>query len=363
MSSAAEKFAVMVANEIITSETTYCKILNQLSTEFAPLALREGVLTPYQSQCIGEVTATNNWLLSKLQATDPNDRLNQVAICIREWLDVVRPSVLQVYGAFIYEYSDITAKLRSNDVVKGKKVDGLDMDSCLVCPMSRIPRYTLLCQEVVSRVPPGSEWHTVLTKIRGLGNKLNKRAHQREEDAILSECQLSWSNFKVTLIDGKRRLIKFNTDRSLPAECILSKAKPRTQPCLLWLLTDMLVITKSEKSTLGNKWKVLLSVGFTNVYTRFIVESKGTFDQIHVCTRKGLQLEGLVTLTVPHNTVMTEWLEKAKHKAEMHFDWKPAAIVFLCSDQHRRTGIHSRVTAPTDIIIQIAQNLKLPLGI
>eukprot|EP00727_Mastigamoeba_balamuthi_P004419 m51a1_g13976 putative pleckstrin domain-containing protein (983) ;mRNA; r:999259-1003482 len=123
-------------------------------------------------------------------------------------------------------------------------VGGLPIESYLVVPVQRIPRYVLLLQEMLKATPadhPDVELLTAaIVTIKALADYINERKRVSENQDKLVETRSKWKKYKGDLLSNPDRLFL----REIPVSNGWSKV-------VLWLFNDIAVVTSSERSLTG----------------------------------------------------------------------------------------------------------------
>jgi len=224
---------------------------------------------------VDSIISVNSELLSRLDERMANWSNNQL---LGDIFEEITP-YLKVYIQFVNNYDNVQAVLEKNmkkpafahSLEKAKKnpeARHLDIQSYLIMPVQRVPRYALLLRDLLKKTP---RWHRDYASIKRAQNAVSKVAEtinedKREEESMRKVRSISelLGHKCEDLVQPQRRFVHQGT---LIADSLFFCApgdKELTQPyeCHLFLFNDLLVIatkphqmmaTTLVKSVLGGE--------------------------------------------------------------------------------------------------------------
>eukprot|EP01105_Mastigella_eilhardi_P002495 TRINITY_DN1311_c0_g2_i2.p1 TRINITY_DN1311_c0_g2~~TRINITY_DN1311_c0_g2_i2.p1 ORF type:complete len:684 (+),score=248.12 TRINITY_DN1311_c0_g2_i2:79-2130(+) len=125
---------------------------------------------------------------------------------------------------------------------------GLALESLLITPVQRIPRYVLLLTDMLRSTPICHPDHGLLTRalasFKELADYINERKHDAENIEQLCELQKRFSGFSGDLAQAPKRTFVGDL-----GPLVINK-----KPSHLWLFSDIALITKAEPKR-GGQYK------------------------------------------------------------------------------------------------------------
>eukprot|EP00727_Mastigamoeba_balamuthi_P013387 m51a1_g8671 putative domain containing protein (752) ;mRNA; f:125282-128863 len=239
-----------VAYEILESERSYLHQLNILTTVFLGQMRSMGFDSTLLFNIFSNAEVIRNChekLFDKLRkrvgSWDDDSVMADIFLNEANWI--------KLYKYYINNYTvsvNAVKKLRDNSalfkawakrVERTPELGGLDLNSFLVTPVQRIPRYVLLLQDMCKWTP---EWHPdkqlpdALAYIKELADYINERKRESEKVQELQNIQSRIVGFHgdLTLMPGRMFLKE--------ATLIVDRAK-----CHAFVFSDIVIITKAEK--------------------------------------------------------------------------------------------------------------------
>jgi hypothetical protein len=151
---------LMVINELISTEKTYVNRLFTTITVFIEPMRSANVLTPAeindQFGCWEIIASHHRDFLTQLTSTSP-DSIGSLMNSFCRGLTMYQPYLLIFEGALRKRAKLLVSNRRFNELVESARVnpicEGLSLESFLVLPVQRIPRYKLLLDEVKKCTP------------------------------------------------------------------------------------------------------------------------------------------------------------------------------------------------------------------
>ena len=151
---------LMVINELVSTEKTYVNRLFTTITVFIDPMRTANILTPAeindQFGCWEIIASHHRDFLAQLTSTSP-DAIGSLMNSFCRGLTMYQPYLLIFEGALRKRAKLLVSNHRFNELVEAARVnpacEGLSLESFLVLPVQRIPRYKMLLDEVKKCTP------------------------------------------------------------------------------------------------------------------------------------------------------------------------------------------------------------------
>eukprot|EP00602_Paraphysomonas_sp_CaronLab_P000051 CAMPEP_0185028450 /NCGR_PEP_ID=MMETSP1103-20130426/14168_1 /TAXON_ID=36769 /ORGANISM="Paraphysomonas bandaiensis, Strain Caron Lab Isolate" /LENGTH=652 /DNA_ID=CAMNT_0027562875 /DNA_START=12 /DNA_END=1970 /DNA_ORIENTATION=+ len=250
-----EKKRVLVIKEIISSETTYFNRL-QTTVDVFMIPFREkGILsnTEYDGQ-FGQLEMIRDMhkkLLSELNEAEGNGvnsiRVGKVFKDFSYFLKMYKQYLACFEGAIVRRAKLLTSNKKFADFLEKARSDprckGLTLDSLLIEPVQRVPRYRLLLEELLKYTPETNEDHQdiveALENVRDVAAKNNEAIRQQEGmDKVYQVMIQLDSRYSVNLLDKPSRM--FVRQGDLMKQCRRGRKEFR-----FWVFSDKLLYGES----------------------------------------------------------------------------------------------------------------------
>ncbi|XP_064610370.1 rho guanine nucleotide exchange factor 26-like isoform X2 [Liolophura sinensis] len=341
--------------EIITSEASYFKSLNVLintfvmSPELCGEISEKAVLTKQQKHLlfsnIGAVRDASEKFLADLEA-----RWNE-NVLISDISDIIIKHANENFDCYVKYCSNKTYQDRTySDLLKNNpsfkealirlqglpEVQGLPMASFFLLPMQRITRLPLLMDGVCRHRDQSHENHKEALQAQDALNKLVKKCNEgakrmeQTEQLCMIEKQLDFKIKKVPIVSASRHLVKEGeltrivTDSS--SKRPFGKNRPSKQSLYLFLLNDLLLVTKRKGD---NLFSVIDCTKRNSVHCEVIQSPenfpllpngapsgcKNLFLMVMLENHEGKQVELILSCNSPSDR--TRWMEAVTPKAHV----------------------------------------------
>ena len=213
----------LVAKEIFSTEQSYCKSLDLIVNEFhTPLCKQEQLISKQTLQCIfsniEDIRIINRELLEalerKMDQWTSQQELGTVFQKLVPFLKLYR-DYCENYDTAINRYQEKMKDKPFAQVIQGieqKVGGGLNLPALLIMPIQRIPRYRLLCSELLKYTPKDhtdyAPIQSALGKIEAVANYINDSIRDRQNIEKLKELQRKFSGNLPNLVKQGRVLKK-----------------------------------------------------------------------------------------------------------------------------------------------------------
>eukprot|EP01100_Stratorugosa_tubuloviscum_P006589 TRINITY_DN2829_c2_g5_i1.p1 TRINITY_DN2829_c2_g5~~TRINITY_DN2829_c2_g5_i1.p1 ORF type:complete len:509 (-),score=187.66 TRINITY_DN2829_c2_g5_i1:2-1528(-) len=250
----------MIANEILTTEKNFITNMQRLIDAFViPLSQDNSILNPEEIKILFSevrmILEVNKILYEKLQ------------ICIANWkvdstvgLDFIdKAPLLKCYSVYINNYDNAMSLLAKLDLKKSfqsflesKSLSTQELQSLLIQPIQRLPRYVLLLTEMKKYVPKHFFGQlntdskalleidtTALEKIREITLSINekKRLNEQQNELLILATKIEQS---ITyLIEPHRRIVGSHSGTAKFEDGSSFR-------CKIYLLSDQLLFLKKR---------------------------------------------------------------------------------------------------------------------
>jgi hypothetical protein len=205
-----KKERLEILREFITSERGYLELLTYLQTEYL-IPLKDSKLVQGEDQIenlfsnIEEIYLLNQQFLfaveTALTPLEPDAVIGRVLLDYAPYFQVYSIYVSnQDVANVVLEKLNKNSNVRKflNDPARMARANGLDIDSLLITPCQRIPRYELLLKTLLKHTPPDHQDHeilpAVLEEFSNLGKAVDNAASQGTEFAKLLGLEEKISN-------------------------------------------------------------------------------------------------------------------------------------------------------------------------
>eukprot|EP01104_Vermistella_antarctica_P016881 TRINITY_DN5862_c0_g2_i1.p1 TRINITY_DN5862_c0_g2~~TRINITY_DN5862_c0_g2_i1.p1 ORF type:complete len:947 (+),score=249.04 TRINITY_DN5862_c0_g2_i1:250-3090(+) len=272
-------FRNKVANEIYETEKHYVASLELLMEAFiSPLEQDDSLLPPH---CIRQTSGTLEILLNiaKMLLARIESRLSNW-VAEREMLgDVFLSEVvgaLKMYTTYVSTYTATNVTLQAERekskklqeflvTTRDAKAGGLDINSYLILPVQRVPRYALLLSEFLKYTPESHpDYNNIVNaqaEVKKVGDYVNEKQRTAEcmrEVLRIEKKILTPEGERVSIVRPHRKLVnkgkfkvvseislKPGTEKNISTIDLVCESRP----CQLYLLnTHLLVCTQIEKA-------------------------------------------------------------------------------------------------------------------
>eukprot|EP00762_Andalucia_godoyi_P007774 ANDGO_01746.mRNA.1 Guanine exchange factor for Rac 30 len=196
-------YCMHIVKEMKSTETTYVSCLSAALLKCAsPHPLNGDLMT---------LVSIHRPLLEsvqKISLDDQRNALEQIVAIFERNVDSLRLTI-----AYIQRYHAYQLQASSNNSSKGDDAASGELESLLITPVQRIPRYLLLFSELQKKFPHGKSFapvlqrlNVVLKKIKDIASYCNEK--QRDYENATSVMQLFKSLKLIRHFQPSRRLVK-----------------------------------------------------------------------------------------------------------------------------------------------------------
>lgn len=248
-----------LVKEIVSTEQTYVDSLEKLNTIIAPLLDPSYYIEEFNIIQDLQLINSNAGIIirySKLLLEDlvPRAESFSTTTCIGD-IFLILADYMKVYTQYIKVYEPFMSKfvqcMNKNKVLKEKmnQSEFLAFESCLICPVQRIPRYQLLIQDLLKVTPQEHpdypQLQQALKKVAEIGNFVNEMQKFYEGINRVLELhrlfgkQLTDGTGVTEFVRSHRRFLKDGALLFLEAEQLV--------PVRVYLLNDIFLIGKDSK--------------------------------------------------------------------------------------------------------------------
>eukprot|EP01080_Neovahlkampfia_damariscottae_P001839 gene1839-981_t len=250
-----------IVNELRSTEKSYVESLSKIRKLYMdPLVTTHaGIITTDQFKKIfGDVIEA---------MIDSEEFWKNVALNVGN-LFLEFASTFKMYQTYINNYDDQTDQVHRL-MAKNKKFSEFlqnaaltlenlkfrqkDLDSLLIVPIQRLPRYKLLTEDLLKNVEPESTGHIVLQgaieQIQMVTMACNEKKREIESDNAVKQLadDLKWPDLFIPdrTMEKELRSFSFVTyERDKP-----TTTKSKKNKCLFYILTDLVIIVKGKKAS------------------------------------------------------------------------------------------------------------------
>ncbi|EGC39499.1 hypothetical protein DICPUDRAFT_96538 [Dictyostelium purpureum] len=251
-----------VQQEILKTEEDYIKNLNLCITHYMiPLYEKELINKEQQKMIFSNIEIIYNF--GKTLLEDIRDRCGAKWTAYQKLSDLFLKisAFLKVYSSYVQNYDisiEVLKELRKSEKFKDAleeigdfpEINNFELDSFLILPVQRIPRYYLLLQDLVKHTWPEHPDQKPLAeaaeKIRNVANFLNERKRQMENIQKFSEIQANLVGKGIPeLITPSRQYIKQ----------INYNVQETKSDMVVFICNDCMIIGKPVKSLFSDSKK------------------------------------------------------------------------------------------------------------
>eukprot|EP00727_Mastigamoeba_balamuthi_P003006 m51a1_g12702 putative pleckstrin domain-containing protein (546) ;mRNA; f:1-2039 len=249
-----------IAAEIVDTEQTYVGHLNMIITKYlSPLRMLK-ISKADLFNVFSNVEVIRNChakflekLSERLENWSETTTMGDVFLNDTQWIKLYKyyinnydnaQETLQKCKDNCSEFRDYIESMDHTDAVEGKPLESL-----LIVPVQRIPRYVLLLQELVKTTPPSHRDTPLLNEaisfIKDLADYINEKKRVYENQNKLESIQKRWRKFPGDLLSSPGRSFV----KEIPVSSTWSKL-------ILWLFNDVVIATSGEATITGKyTWK------------------------------------------------------------------------------------------------------------
>jgi hypothetical protein len=279
-----EKKRAMILNEIVSSEETYLNRLTITKDVFiVPIHERNLLSTAESEGQFGELEAIvvlHTSLASRLRAAHEDGTLTvsvgQIFSEICPEFGIYKGYLKCFEKALIKRGKLLTSNRKFADYLVEAKSDprcqGFSMESLLIEPVQRIPRYRLLLEDLLKSTPddhPDFERITAaLDNICVIAAENNEAIRQQEElDKVYQVMKQMEYNGSINLLDNENR--KFLKQDDLIRQCRRGRKSFR-----FWLFNDKLLYGEASAPLILGKFNLNREIGLTQCRVSSETENK-----------------------------------------------------------------------------------------
>eukprot|EP00727_Mastigamoeba_balamuthi_P005451 m51a1_g1525 putative myosin ii heavy chain (1641) ;mRNA; f:470676-476608 len=298
-----------VAEEIFSTEKTYVRLLSKIVYVFVkPVRSVKGVSAEDIEGLFSNLQAIRNVhqkflsdLTERMQTWSPDTLLG----------DVFQGASLsfKIYQRYINNFENSIGLLQAiqeynsefkkfvQDVSMTEQLENLSVESFLILPVQRIPRYVLLLQELIKATaethPDRALLEEALGQIMALADYINEKKRESENRKKLLQVKARWMGYDGNLFDNPERL--FVCDFAI----CTTKGTYR-----VWLFSDTAVITAESFDVFAFQYQLdlkscsLRRTGYNGfvlltpivTFTGKVEEAVESLDALHsqICAAKGV---------------------------------------------------------------------------
>ncbi|EFA80491.1 pleckstrin domain-containing protein [Heterostelium album PN500] len=284
-------------NEVYSTEVSYLNSLLILQNfYFIPMEVEAKVTKLFKSEEIGKIFSN---LKSLLQLSNDfhhelEKRLSKFPILVGDVFLKFAP-IFKIYVEYVNNFDQVSPKLKVMMETpqgasffteqKKKSRSNMDIQSLLIMPVQRIPRYELLLREILSHTPQDhTEYKNIKTaheSMKGINQYINDRKKNVDNRSKLLEVQKEIKNVPVM-------------------SCVIASTKKNESGNFyLFIFNDSILVTKKTSIFSSYKYEYLFTIpllGDTDVKD---IESKG-----YVATMIEEEEETAPFVTVKHTVLV-----------------------------------------------------------
>jgi hypothetical protein len=253
-----------IIDELISTERSYVSSLNQLCEVFVePLKTTKLISAEDYNIIFGGIQSivqiNREFLESSLEPLSSENavrrdktkrRLTETSAQVGRTFQKFAP-IFAMYSKFVSTYETSANKLHELrkskkkfqkflDEQAKKKANGMSLESFLIMPIQRVPRYKMLLAELLKHTLNGRDDHNDLTialeRISTVAMKINGSIQLREETESMMNIHQSF-NGTVEILKPARKLYK-----NIDVQVSSSNSKANKSPARLYVFNDVVIV-------------------------------------------------------------------------------------------------------------------------
>eukprot|EP00727_Mastigamoeba_balamuthi_P013980 m51a1_g9204 putative domain containing protein (531) ;mRNA; f:850-3162 len=257
---AADQKRAKVIAEISSTEKTYVDKLNVIIQVFLEPLRKATVASAADVKTVfGDIEVIRNYNALMLESLQEARDAKAIADLFSNQL----AHYLKTYSSYINNYETSLQKVQTlkanSDFAKflkkaeaDSRCTGLNLESLLIMPVQRIPRYVLLLKELIKNTEKGDPALPLLEssveKISALASLINQRKSEAESVALVYVIQNQVTGLSEPLIDSpSRRFIKEGTVLQLDPQ------EKQEHELHVYLFNDVIVLAKATANSRGQR--------------------------------------------------------------------------------------------------------------
>jgi len=300
-----------VAHEILDTERTYIKQLECASEEFLIPLRAQKILTADEIQALFSslelIRDFNRTLLKDLECRIENWHAQQ---CIGDVFLTLAP-FLKMYSQYCANFNRATETiiaLRQNnrEFVRFEQSHPLPLyriESYLILPVQRIPRYFMLLEDILRHTPPDHPDHSNLQSAvamtKNIADHVNEHMRTLEHIDRVYRVDLALRGGCKDLVQPHRRWIAEGEMARIRTS--LREMISYSMPVRLYLFNDLLVVSEKERKLTGG-YNFSFMVPLMEI---FALDDEGEAERFKI-----VSLQGTALFVCKSEQEKWEWLER-----------------------------------------------------
>jgi FYVE/RhoGEF/PH domain-containing protein 5/6 len=234
-----------VIQELLGTERTYVQRLRATVSVFIQPLREGGVLTAAELEgqfgCLEEIAHIHYQFVEEM-ALAPYDSVGSLMNVFCRKLTLYQPYLLIFEGSLRKRAKLLLKNRRFNDLVEAAKInpacENLTLESFLVGPVQRIPRYKLLLDELRKHTPEDHpDYNNIVVAcetIKEVATENNEAFHIREAEEVIYKIGMQFDP-KIDLLGDN------HTRRFLREDDFQKQCRKGLRPYRFWLFSDVLL--------------------------------------------------------------------------------------------------------------------------